>query len=169
MPYFVIAYCGNLDYTNGLLDQEHLIKENTIDHELYDNDLETRIKIPSGGRDLGKVTFKEPMKISHLYFNRSDTGSGIGYRFTFNNGETFNLRELDHIGSNIYVVDLDNVISVSFRATSSQRYFSVRELDLFGRLSNLEKPEDVKNINVEEKHDRVNLSWELPKIGTYDH
>lgn len=150
------------DYKNGFLDDDYIIKSNTLDNRMYDNNISVEFNLRTP--EMGVIEFNKPVHIKSAYLNIRNAYSSVYFYFddntvselTTGNGTTNKYFSLNH----------KDVVKITLsKSSGGSPYF--REIDFFGTYNKSEvvpdpEPEEILNLTANVEFNRVDLSWENP-------
>ena len=152
------------DFRNGLLDDDYIIKTNTLHERAYDNDLETRfVSTLDSPFEVGYIEFRAPVNLNG-YFIQTGREHTSELRMYFSDGtqteETLNKNRQ----SGYFTLDYQDVIKIDLVKYGTNS-ISIYEIDFFGSYDfdgSIVLPENVTNVITETTHDSITLSYDLP-------
>ncbi|MBM7543255.1 hypothetical protein [Amphibacillus cookii] len=170
--FFVIPlniFADEFDFRDGIFDNYDVIDHSASENYQYviDNDLET---YSTGPYDFLKIKLTQPVNIDGFYLNSNSTNQHRYVILHFSNGAEQELILANRNRTDEYIaIEREDLIEIQI-SSSSGGTVRVYQFELFGEvLGDAINVEEIKNINVEAEHDRVNLSWELPDTEHFDH
>lgn len=152
------------DFNNGLLDiQENILPESNFPSAWYDNDLTTYGRTELFGNI---IYFKQPVNINKMYLNFKNSYTRV---YFYSDDELIYSINKSSVVINDYIdLNLKNVSSIKVQQnTESQGY--LYEIDFFGEVTEPTPIEEVQEVNIQTKYNRVDLSWQLPQIEDFHH
>ncbi|WP_017473322.1 hypothetical protein [Amphibacillus jilinensis] len=170
--FFVIplsAFADEFDFRDGIFDNYDVIDRSASENYQYviDNDLET---YSTGSYDFLTIKLKQSVNVEGFYLNSDSTNNHRRVILHFSNGAEQELILENRNRTDEYIaIERDDLIEIQI-SSSSGGTVRVYQFELFGEVLGEEiNVEEIKNINVESEHDRVNLSWELPDTEHFEH
>lgn len=152
-------YVDFVDITTNLMLSDVNLKR------AYDRDLNTFVLFNGNGQYL-KFTFKKPVNVKKVFMKYT----GSEYRKTRIITTESEVIELDGLWQNgTNDVNYENVISIEIY--NHQGYYELKlyEIDFFGEVIEPTPIEEVQEVNIQTKYNRVDLSWQLPQTEDFHH
>jgi len=158
------VFAQGFNYQNGLFDSNPEIIKNNVIGSVKDNILNSNY---SGNYFRINILFTEPIDLDALYYN-GDKNSDISIKFTFYDG-SFESIKTNILFNNYYDITYKKVVGIDIENPTG-RIYKINEFDIFSNsLTITPELEEIKEVNAEASHDRIDLSWSLPETEYFEH